>query len=1177
MAGERIFDSGRSPLAKGVNLIEASAGTGKTYAIGMLVLRLIVEQGVSIERILVVTFTKAASEELRGRIRQRLLEARALLAQEETSVSGPLADWAATLTDRQAARMRLRRALSEIDRAAIFTIHSFCRQMLFEQALESGQPFEVELLADIRQVQNQVVEDFWRSRLYRLAPEPCQVVLARYPTPAALSASIAVPGLIEARLEPDTVSFAEAVDRFTSCRTALGRWWRQHGEALADFFADAREKGQLKKDFAVQFPGWWRALTDWLTGNGAGPVAQLDCLSRAGIKRVLNGTKVRKNRQDAFLEKWPLADHLVAELLAAADALTLALRLELVGELADELQRRLGARGQMSFDELIMALDRALAAEGGDLAPSLGERFDAALIDEFQDTDSAQWRIFSCLFAGGGHYLYLIGDPKQAIYRFRGADIHSYFAARSQADHQATLSHNYRSHPLLVAAVNGIFASGADPFALGKGVLPFFPVSPAKTADDGQLVKSGRPLPTMLYCQLESCDSSAWSSGRAAQRILEYVVGEVCRLLDRDEPVSLCTTREGAVTERVVTPRDIAVLVRSNRQADDYLQAFARRGVPVVVTSKKSVFETGEATELLTLLAALAAPGDLTAVKRAMTLSWFGLSGNELVAIWEDDAAFNVRFGRLILYHQLWRERGFLAMMNRLLADEEVYLHLAAAELAERRIANIGHLLELVQEAEVAGNLGPERTLVWLQSMVAGKSGQEERELRLERDEQAVRIVTMHSAKGLQYPVVFCPLLWYRADRDQKSEVVSCHENGQQVVDLGSAKMAARRQLAAKESLAEDLRLAYVALTRAELCCYTVWADVKQRSGWLASSQDSALGWLLFAGEAGDFARQSAELRRRGQEAGCAYRLVPATAPPAARYLPELPRIPSLVPRPPGSRSLTTDYQLSSYSAMASLSEQEDHGAEPPEETDEDPGPEILHPNMPMGADFGNLIHGVLEGVPFSSLARGAGNEEVIAGLCRRYGLELDPIAVQALLATIVTSPLGAGTNGFCLAELDERRRVCEMPFYFKISRLDTRRINEVLAAEPSVVPLSAKAMRGYLTGFIDLFCEYGGKYYLLDYKTNFLGNHLADYQPERTVTVMASHNYGLQYWIYTLVVHRYLQNTLPGYRYDQHFGGVFYLFVRGMSPQIAGGGVFHTLPPAATLARLAAAVEELA
>lgn len=1177
MKDEEYLDCARTELLPGVNLVEASAGTGKTYAIAMLVLRCVTELGVSVDSILVVTFTKAATEELRSRIRQRLVEARNLLA-GGTSDDATISSWVATVIDRDLAQKRLQQALFDIDRAAIFTIHSFCQRMLTEQALESGQLFDVELLADVEQVRTQVVEDYWRRRMYTMQPLVCGLVVQHFPNPQALYSSVARAGAEYSRLDPETVPIGNAIEQFQDSYAKIALWWSQYSTDLHTSFQQALTEGKLKKQLSESFADWWNSLAGYFTGEGATLPDNLAFLSHEGVKEALNGNRVRKDKQDAFLAEWPLPDELITHFRGAADALVLALRRDLLVHIREELELRLYSEGHMSFDDLIVRLDRALLSSEDGLQKILSERFSVALIDEFQDTDSAQWRIFSTLFARGSHYLYLIGDPKQAIYRFRGADIYSYFTAKERADRQLTLQNNYRSHPFLVHEVNRIFQSSRNPFAFDERLMSFTPVQPAKAIDDGELYRNGQALGVMEYCHLSSYpkDSNGrWTSGKAAERFREYVISEVCHLLDRDNPVLCRQIKNGEVSETALQARDVAVLVRSNRQADEYLQSFARAGIPAVVGSKKGVFETEEGAELLTLLQALAAPGDVYRLKRAMTISWFSFSGNQLLAIWQDDAVFDGWFNRFLLYYQLWQDRGFLSMMNRLLVDEEVYVTLAGAPMAERRIANIHHLLELLQEAETTEKFGPGQTLLWLRSMIAGKPGAEDRELRLESDEQAVRIVTMHSAKGLQYPVVFCPYLWYRSGGlAQEKHLISCHDvENNLIIDLGSPEFAERRKIAQDEELAEDLRLLYVALTRAQLRCYTMWVDVKN-SGKVASSFDSALGYLLFQEGPTKYEEQCQKLQFLAESPGVHHRVLKFEETFPAVYAPRLDAVHDLTSLAPGSRSLHTDYQMSSYSAMASLSEHEDHGSDSVvNEEYQDKGPEIHHPGLPAGANFGNLIHDALELLPFPSLGAQEDNSREIGRLCRRYGIEVEVLTVQELLATIVSTRLVPGPDGFSLAELDEQRCLSEMPFYFHISWLETKKINEILAGEATVVPLSHKVMQGYLTGFVDLVCEHNGRYFILDYKTNFLGNHLNDYHGDKLVTAMASHNYGLQYWIYTLVLHRHLQNVLPHYSYDHHFGGVLYLFVRGMVPAASGSGVFFTLPSAELLARLDSAV----
>ena len=894
----------------------------------------------------------------------------------------------------------------------------------------------------------------------------------------------------------------------------------------------------------------------------------LDWLGRPGLVGMLNGNKLRGDvKKQAFLQDWPLADALAADWQTLATEMRLALRAALAEELRSEVDKRLRGQGSMSYNDLILSLAAALGGPGGDqLRSVLGGRYAAALIDEFQDTDAAQWQIFSTLFGDGVHALYLIGDPKQAIYRFRGADIYSYFAARARADRLLTLDRNFRSHPLLVAAVNRLF-SGDRPFAFPGDVMPYQPVAPARTAADGALYRGNRALEPLLYCHLpasEDENGGRWSSGKAAERIREFVVREIGGLLGGEIPAQL--RKEGV--ERPLRPRDIAILVRSNRHAADYQRALMQAGVPAVVASRQSVFATVECLDILRLLRAIHEPGDLLLQKAAMTCSWFGLDGRQLQEIWQDDEAFDRWHLRFQTYAQQWREQGFLTMMTGLLREEGVFLQLAGREMAERRISNIAHLLELIQEAVSADNLGPAQTLQWLQAMRTSREVPEEFELRLESDEEAVQVVTMHGAKGLEYPVVFCPYLWYRRNTIKtEKNLVTFHDADKKLrVDLGSAEFAGRRQQAEQDELSEDLRLLYVAITRARLRCYVIWADVRGQAA-VEDSFNSALGLRLFPDGPVAEEEQAARLAALAVDDGVAWQAIE----PEVEAAPSVSAGRETVPlscRQPSRRSLQTIWQMSSYSALASQSRHEEEGIgegrEHPVPAAPRDGELIAAAGLPSGAHFGNVVHDLLETEAFSALAAGDDLTDRLEPLQRRYGLLLDPGKMVTLLQNAVQTPLqpgGAAGSNFTLAMLDHRRQLREMPFYFHLGRTATGRINEILSPDPAVLPLSHREMQGYLTGFVDLICEQDGRFYIVDYKTNNLGERQADYAHEALLEAMRAHNYGLQYWLYTLVLHRYLGNCLPGYDYDRHFGGVMYLFVRGMNPAMPGSGVFRARP----------------
>ncbi len=1157
----RIFDSARGELIKGITLVEASAGTGKTYAITMLVLRAVVELQVPIDKILIVTFTKAATEELRQRIRNKLVEARNLLAgkvADAAAIDPTLFSWAESISDRPQALSLLQLALADIDRAGVFTIHGFCQRMLVEQALESGQLFDVELLTDIEHVRLQIAEDFWRSRIYPLAPLPCGLVTRDFPTPEQLLASVSEAKRENCRIEPSVDLLEDILFRLDAAMAQLTAWWQARSVELKNLFDKSLGQGHFKKPFNDKFDLWFAELDAFFTGATATLPDTIKLLNRQLLANELNGHKIKgEEKKLSYLAAWPLPEREVEALLAAAGDLLLSLRVELAEKLRAEVMSRLERRGNIGFDDLITRLSRALQGDRGlALRRLVGARYAVALIDEFQDTDGVQWHIFSSLFGRGEHALYLIGDPKQAIYKFRGADIHSYFLARQSAVQLLTLEKNYRSHPFLVGEVNRLLTSRPKPFYFPADILDYRPVLAAKSEADADLRRAGVSPAGMVYCTLaENADDSAgrWSSGKAAERFLSFAVAEIGRLLDPTDPVVLHTEQE-----QLLAPHDIAVLVRSHRQAESYRQALAEAGIPAVVASRASVFHTGECRELLLLLQAIANPGDMVKLRTSLTISWFGFTGNDLYQLWRDEERLNQLHSRFQGYHKRWREQGFLAMMSRLLVAEEVLVTLASDRLAERAIANINHLLELVQEEESSENLGINQVVQWLLQMTTDDAATDDTELLLESDEEAVRIVTMHGAKGLEYPVVFCPFLWYRSDRlsGEKHQVSGHDDDNSLVVDLGSSQFLQRRDKAVGEQMAEDLRLLYVAITRAKIRCYVMWADVKPHIP-VADSFQSALGYLLFPGGALPYQGQQEQLQEVAQHHPLQMLTISgldASVSATARV-----RSQELRPLAASGRSLYTDWQMSSYSAMAMLSEY----AQEAEVAASRAGRLVPVPGLPMGASFGNVIHDLLDELSFAVIARRGeqDNTPLLRQKCLRYGVGAEPEGIEKLLQQVVTTPLRTGAGTFSLAMVDEGRCLKEMGFYFHLGLLATERINEILAGEPTVVPLAHKTMRGYLTGFIDLVCEFAGKYYILDYKTNFLGDVLADYQTDKLIAAMQSHNYGLQYWIYSLVLHRHLQNRIADYRYHDHFGGVMYLFVRGMTPDIPGSGVFATLP----------------
>ncbi len=1164
MSKQTVFNVQNAPLRYGISLIEASAGTGKTFTLAMLVLRSVVEQNIAIDQLLVVTFTKAATEELKTRIRQRFTEARQYCLDAQLNKDSNLRSWLNSLSiPREQIQLRLDFALQNMDQAGVFTIHGFCQRVLAEHALESGQLFNSELRGDLAQVELQCVDDYWRRQVYPLTAWQASVVCQDCQTPEQLLNSL---GSIDATLEcfPKPLDGRALLDKMQD----LARQASSHIKSILNAIHAVAEDGKFNETYLNNLPQNLDEWTDWLDAKSV-LKPELEMLSSVEVMKGLNGNKFRRSKKNPLSSEEQKTNYLQANaidcqvidaLLSTLHEVKVNFRSAAWAQLHQQIDATLQAMNVLSFDQLITRLAEALQGDKGSLLiTALQQRFQVALIDEFQDTDQNQWQIFSSVFDSPQHALYLIGDPKQAIYKFRGADVFTYFAVQQQAQQHYTLGYNWRSHPQLVAAVNRLFAR-TDPFVFKQ--LQYIDVTAARKVDEGEIKLKAQPSAPFVIKHMPPNDKSDYWSVRQKETVQQTIMSSICAeivdLLIQGEIISKQQSRS-------VCPRDIAILVRGNQEAERYQQALADYNVPSLLNNKASVFKSHEAINLYHVLQAIAQPGQLTTLKQALAINWFALDGQYLYALEQNQHALDGWLARFQQYYECWQQQGLMSMWRQVVETEKLSVKIANLPQAERILTNLQHLLELIQQAVVDEHLSVHKTLAWISHAIQ----QDERfngdsvQLRLESDEQAVRIITMHSAKGLEYPVVFCPSLWERKlQLKQQKQRVKCHEQGKLLVDLGSENFEMRKQQALQEELAEELRLCYVALTRAKYRCYLYWADVHTQK----EANDSALAYLLdFKGQ--DFNAQQQALQQlcnEHSEAVC-YQLL-EIEPNSVRLYQASHEAVDLQCRQ-RHRNLFSYWQMSSYTGLSALSQQ-DAPELPEDKADEMEHLSTMHesePALPKGAHTGNVLHQLLEDIDFDELARGENIASQRKQACRHYGLKIERGGlIDELLQNVVTTPLSFD-NGFCLSQLSPAQCLKEMPFYLSQKSMNTREINAILAECPTYQTLDNRQMSGYLTGFIDLICEYQGRYYVMDYKSNAL----PDYQTKTLVDAMREHNYGLQYWLYTVVLHQYLKQRLPSYDYETHFGGVKYLFMRGMQPQLAGSGVFSDRPALLQIERL--------
>lgn len=1193
----------------GIRLIEASAGTGKTWSICGLYLRLLLEGGLTVDRVLVVTFTKAATAELSARIRARIQDTLRVL---EGGDPGPdqfvprlIAASAAAGIDPPTMAERLRHALQTFDEAAIFTIHGFCQRALADTPFAAGLPFALELTEDDSALRLEVAEDFWRRRV------------AAATLPAAL-----VRLLIDRGDCPE--KWADIL-RADMARPLATRLWDEGAAAPAPDEAEAALRRAFAALDAAQLPAALLALNgpavrlykssykpeavaaavaQWSAWLASGdPLHPLPAAKERKLHLLTATTLADKSTGGAAPPAHPFftaADAVLAARSAledAAEAARLALLRDFLAECADELRERKRAQRQIAFDDILWNAYRALTgADQPWLAGALHARYPAALIDEFQDTDPLQFAIFSRIYDRPGvrGRLFLVGDPKQAIYSFRSADLFAYLAARERSDARYTLAHNQRSTPALIDACNRLFAANPAVFMLpGLDYTVVLPGGRKRAALVDRTPSGGDPAALRLW-QIPAQAQAPEERLPRAQALAASAAAcaaEIARLL------AAAAAGEVQIGERALAPGDIAVLVRSHRQGSLMRRALAALGVGSVELAQASVFHSEDAEELERVLQAVAEPTRPARVLAALATTAMGYDAAALAALGSDEAALPAVLARFVQWRELWLARGFGVMLRRWMADEGVAARLLARPDGERRLTNLLHLAELLQQD--AGSAAPEALLRLLASRRAESGGGEAAQLRLESDRNLVQIVTIHRAKGLEYGIVFCPFLFdgyarrggdgeLRAWHDEAGELLLDYRRALDPAD--KAEIDSRLKL---EAAAEDLRLIYVALTRAIYRCYLVVGCYATSSFGRTSHAESArslLNWMVagagiapadwLAGKPEVAAVEAAWQALAADSA--AYPEGPSISlnPLPAETVPGLPAtqgagyLPQALPPP----TIPSGWRMGSFSALVSDARHDeaarDHDARARPAAPGLPGEQPLPADdilrFPRGPAAGDCIHAVFERIDFCDPA---GWEAAIArALAEHPQRAADPADLSRMLRGMLRDVLGTKiAPGLRLDHVRRAQRAVELGFYLPAPQLCASTLDAWLDRHHYRAPrLGFGQLSGYLKGYIDLVFEHDGRYWVLDWKSNHLGERIEDYAPFALAGAMAEHGYHLQQLLYTVAVHRHLRRTLADYDYERHFGGVFYLFVRGVRPHWrvdgAPAGVFAHRASAATI-----------
>jgi len=1170
------------PLS-GIQLIEASAGTGKTWTLAALYVRLILGHGWSgpglmPPQILVMTFTEAATAELRDRIRDRLAQAAQFFRGHSQVTDDFLQHLQENLgTDLNAQHAeRLEEAAQWMDEAAIYTIHSWSSRMLRQHAFDSQSLFDQKRLEDAPALKLKLVKDYWRQCVYPMEVKQLGALKDLDGSPEALLKNIqslwqkfekSPGGFPDVSKDPDPKALVLAWSQWQERLLALEAQARQlllnNLPQALDLLSKALENDLNRNLYRVNKHAYFlRHLSDWASGEEA----DMDALSKFTFEKLNAGLRGGAKPIDNAHGVWTAIGLWMAERQSEPEVgVNLLQHAALKVGRAYLLQKR--SLANFDFSDLLQRLHAALHAPDSRLPQIVRAQFPVAMVDEFQDTDPWQYESLSRIYGaanlpsqetGNAEHenasaFLMIGDPKQAIYSFRGADLPTYLNARHAAESIWTLTENFRSSSEVVNAVNHLFETAQNPF----GEVPFERVkTPTPAKSESLRLANGQKLPALTVWHLAA--DKPLSGKQYSEDMAQICATQMVLLLNQG----------------IAQPGHMAVLVRDGQEAKRIRQALAQRGVrSVYLSDRDSVYATREALDLACILEAVLQARNAKLLRAALTTRTLCLSLPEIEQVFRAEEDWDIWVERFNAWHTTWRRQGFLPMLYKIVHEQDIGRRMQAeGETAERRLTNLLHLGELLQSASLQLQ-GESALLRFLTDQLADPQAQgESAQMRLETDAELVQVITFHKAKGLQYPLVFLPFVSnFREDKDDSLRT-------------------------AEERLQEDIRLLYVAFTRAQ---QALWAGVAKRQGDFKSKEtqaQSALSVLL--------QRKSADDLQEKLQAWASCDDIEVVHAPEANAQLYKPSIAvsleaATVARSP-SRVLPHAGWTASFSALTrKLSDSKWHAtdsglAREERWLDSQIDNPVANANdllaadgkvsakteqatfnqFPAGSAYGTLLHDIFEWQLKEGWPLLKNESDLLAEVKIRWqgwwqtqadSLQLKPedqaLCLQLIRQCAATqfTQLGSDQHCFSLSQLNAQNAWPEMGFTFKTHGVSTLYMDQLIStalhphkARPA---LQAQQLNGLLTGFMDIVFEHQGRYYVLDYKSN----KLSDYSQDSITSSMLSHRYDVQYTLYILAVHRLLKSRLPGYNYEQHVGGAIYLYLRGIDQ--AGQGCYVHKP----------------
>jgi exodeoxyribonuclease V beta subunit len=1101
-----------SVLLDGSNLVEASAGTGKTYSIAILVLRLLIEKKLSVKEILMVTFTNAAVAELEHRIRSFIRKAYKASLGENINDDTIALLVHNSIEEKGISEVQeiLKEAVLFLDETNVLTIHGFCQQTLTEFAFEADQVFGMEILQDISGVLEEKVNQFWRQYVTTIPSELLSFLLEQKLSRDGITQIIKdhLSGKKYFDYKADEDYMIREEDHLVSIKelneanekiSELSECLVKHIVESKEILKEECEKNAYTKKNLLHLIDTPKEFLKFI-------IAKKDLQN---VKKVF-GTIIEKCDECETIEN---------EIEAIIQRVITDLNCLALHTIIPGIESMMKANNQVSFDELIINLYKALITKDNpSLVEALRKKYKAVFIDEFQDTDRLQYEIFKKAF-GENTILFYIGDPKQSIYAFRKADIFTYFKAYDDVHHRYEMNENYRSSKSLIDAMNYFFVPTAnfDTFYFNneQNQIKYIPVeSPGKNTK-GDFIKDKKSVVPISISDHKKNDD-----------ICEAVAAQVRDLLESDYAIS----KDGI--ERKLTPSDMGILVKTNKQGKEIKHALSKYAIPAVIISDDKLFESEEARYVLYLLVAMGEPNQNN-INKALLSPFTGFTVADLLKI-DNESALNC-FNN---YNIRWEQEGIYPAIMDFINEFNVKNILLNnhTENGQRRITNLFQLTELLHKTQSDKKFSVLELINWFSRGIQGmKLDGDEYVQRMESDEEAVKIVTIHKSKGLEYNIVLAPFLDFKIDRKKHAFINYRDPETGEYITIEKTKINEKQlEIADQQAEQEFRRLLYVSITRAVYQCI-IFKNTHYKTSTITT----------FTSELNSGIPDLIEIKT-----------IPEI-PEGYKYKQQPKSKTTLKKEPVNFNLLQKNWKKLSYTMLAKKNE---HSLKDRTASSLGKYDRFIFHELKGGIKTGLMLHDIFERIHFTDNKKWkAVLEEVSKKYIPKQKEEWFSF-LEEMLNQVLNAPITIDDEKFKLNEVEFEKRIHEFEFDFPVPVFDPQLLNKLSDENIQVQVNFGEDLEGIMNGKIDLFFECKEKYFVLDWKSNFLGASLDVYSKEKLNDAMSENNYHLQYLIYTLAAKKYLESRLPGFDYERDFGGVIYVFLRGVRTN-ADSGIFVSKP----------------